>query len=119
MDGVYRFNKERWDALVKANALFSRPWLSETKESALRRLDPSGLFGSLKGKDVLCLAGGGGQQAVAFALNGSRVSVFDISEGQLQRDLEAARQYGYAASIVQGDMRELGAFDSASFDIAC
>jgi hypothetical protein len=39
MDRVYRFNKERWEALAKANALFSRPWLSETKESALRRLD--------------------------------------------------------------------------------
>ncbi|MGH9584554.1 MAG: class I SAM-dependent methyltransferase [Bryobacteraceae bacterium] len=114
---MYAFNHDRWEALVKANALFSRPWLSETKESALQRLDPSGLLGSLEGKDVLCLAGGGGQQAVAFALNGSRVSVFDISEGQLQRDLDAARQYGYAVSIVQGDMRDLNVFDSASFDI--
>lgn len=117
MDRVYQFNKERWEALVKANALFSRPWLSETKESALQRLDPLGLFGSLNGKDVLCLAGGGGQQAVTFALNGARVSVFDISEGQLQRDLDAARKYGYAVSIFQGDMRDLSVFDSVFFDI--
>ena len=84
-DLVYRFNKERWDTLVKADALFSRPWLTETKDSALQRLDPSGRLGNVSGKDVLCLAGGGGQQSVAFALNGSRVSVFDLSDGQLQR----------------------------------
>jgi ubiquinone/menaquinone biosynthesis C-methylase UbiE len=117
MDPVYRFNKDRWEALVKADALFSRPWLCETKESALQRLDPLGLFGRLAGKDVLCLAGGGGQQAVAFALNGSRVSVFDIAEGQLQRDLDAARHYGYAVSIFQGDMRDLSIFEFESFDI--
>ena len=117
MDTVSRFNRERWDALVKADALFSRPWLNETKESALRRLDPSGRFGSLNGKDVLCLAGGGGQQSAAFALNGSRVSVFDISEGQLRRDLDAARHYGYAVSVFQGDMRDLSVFEPESFDI--
>lgn len=55
MDPIYRFNKERWETLVNAGALFSRPWLDETKESALQRLDPSGRFGSLNGKDVLCL----------------------------------------------------------------
>lgn len=117
MDSVYRFNKERWEALVKADALFSRPWLDETKESSLRRLDRSGRFGYLNGKDVLCLAGGGGQQAVAFALNGARVTVFDISEGQLKRDLDAAQHYGYAVSVFQGDMRDLGRFKSESFDI--
>jgi ubiquinone/menaquinone biosynthesis C-methylase UbiE len=117
MDSVYRFNKDRWEALAKADALFSRPWLSETPESALQRLDPSERFGNLSGKDVLCLAAGGGQQAVAFALNGCRVSVFDISEGQLQRDREAARHYGYAVSLFQGDMRDLSAFASESFDI--
>jgi ubiquinone/menaquinone biosynthesis C-methylase UbiE len=117
MDAVYRFNKDRWESLVKAEALFSRPWLNETSESALRRLDPDGRLGSVNGKDVLCLAGGGGQQAVAFALNGSRVSVFDISEGQLQRDLDTARRYGYAVSVFQGDMRDLSRFKPESFHI--
>lgn len=116
-DRVYHFNKKRWDTLVNADALFSRPWLTETKESALKRLDPSGRLGSLSGKDVLCLAGGGGQQSVAFALNGSRVSVFDLSDGQLQRDLIAAQHYGYAVSVFQGDMRDLTCFCPQSFDI--
>jgi ubiquinone/menaquinone biosynthesis C-methylase UbiE len=63
------------------------------------------------------LTGGGGQQAVAFALNGCRVSVFDISEAQLQRDRDAARHYGYAVLVFQGDMRDLSVFASESFDI--
>ena len=117
VDSVYRFNKDRWESLVKANALFSRPWLNETKESAWQRIDPQRRLGNLEGKDVLCLAAGGGQQAVAFALNGARVSVFDLSEGQLERDREAARHYGYQISTFQGDMRDLSMFGPSSFDI--
>lgn len=117
LDSIYRFNRDRWEALVEADALFCRPWLTETKESALRRLDPLGLLGDVAEKDVLCLAGGGGQQAVAFALNGAHVSVFDIAEGQLERDRQAARHHGYAVRTVQGDMRDLSVFDSDAFDI--
>ena len=117
MDSVYIFNKERWEALVRAEAVFTRPWLSETRESALQRIDPEERLGNLTGKDVLCLAGGGGQQSVAFALNGANVSVFDISHGQLSRDLEAARHYGYSVSIYQGDIRDLSVFEPGSFDI--
>ena len=116
-DAIYRFNLDRWEALVKADALFSRPWFCETKASALCRLDPFGLLGDIAGKDVLCLAGGGGQQAVAFALNGARVSVFDISAGQLERDQQAGRHYGYAVSTFQGDMRDLSVFDVDAFDV--
>ena len=35
---------------------------------------------------VLCLACGGGQQSVALALLNANVTVFDLSEGQLDRD---------------------------------
>jgi ubiquinone/menaquinone biosynthesis C-methylase UbiE len=116
-DAIYRFNHDRWEALVKADALFSRPWLTETKESALCRLDPLGLLGDVAGKEVLCLAGGGGQQAVAFGLNGAHVSVFDISPGQLKRDQQAASHYGYAVNTLQGDMRDLRVFNVDAFDI--
>ena len=69
------------------------------------------------GKDVLCLANGGGQQSVAFGLLGSRVSVLDISELQLGRDRMAAEHYGYEVVTVHGDMRDLSAFADASFDL--
>ncbi len=117
MDHVSEFNKRRWEALVTARALFSCPWLHETKESALQRVDPLGLLGNPEGKHVLCLAGGGGQQTVAFALNGAQVCVVDLSEGQLQRDREAALHYGYPVSTIQGDMRDLNMLRPQSFDI--
>jgi ubiquinone/menaquinone biosynthesis C-methylase UbiE len=117
MDDVHRFNRARWNALARANALFTRPWLNETAASARHQIDPAGRLGDLQNKDVLCLAGGGGQQSAAFALNGARVTVFDISEGQLSRDDEAARHYGYSVATVQGDMRNLSMFRAGSFDI--
>jgi ubiquinone/menaquinone biosynthesis C-methylase UbiE len=117
MDEAYRYNKERWEALVQAEALYTRPWLGLNAETARERLDRWGLLGELNGKKVLCLAGGGGQQSVAFALLGASVSVLDISEGQLARDCEAAAQYGVEVSTHQGDMRELSAFEDQGFDI--
>lgn len=69
------------------------------------------------GKDVLCLANGGGQQSVAFSLLGCRVSVLDISELQLERDRRAAEHYGYEVVTVHGDMRDLSAFGDGSFDL--
>jgi SAM-dependent methyltransferase len=116
-DRVSEYNKKRWAALVNAHALFSRPWLNESKESAITKVDPLGLLGDIKGKNVLCLAGGGGQQSVAFALNGAQVCVFDLAEGQLQQDQEAAQHYGYSVSTIQGDMRDLSGLLPGSFDI--
>jgi 2-polyprenyl-3-methyl-5-hydroxy-6-metoxy-1,4-benzoquinol methylase len=117
MDKVAKYNVERWRALVEADALFTRPALNLDTVSARERIDPEGRLGNLNGKDVLCLACGGGQQSVAFALLGANVTVFDLSEAQLQRDAEAAAHYGVNIKIVQGDMRDLSSFEVATFDI--
>jgi SAM-dependent methyltransferase len=117
MDEAYSYNKQRWEALVQAKALFTRPWAGLDAASARERIDPWGLLGDVSGKQVLCLAGGGGQQSVAFALLGAKVSVLDISEGQLAKDREAAAEYGLKVSTHQGDMRDLSAFEGAAFDI--
>jgi len=117
MDDVANYNKERWNALVRANALFTRPALHLDLASARQRIDPDGRLGELAGKQVLCLASGGGQQSVAFALLGAHVTVYDLSDGQLQRDREAAAHYGVSIETVQGDMRDLSHFADASFDV--
>jgi ubiquinone/menaquinone biosynthesis C-methylase UbiE len=117
MDEIAKYNIERWRTLVEANALFTRPALNLDKVSAHERIDSEGRLGNLAGKDVLCLACGGGQQSVAFALLGANVTVFDLSEAQLQRDVEAAAHYGVNIKIVQGDMRDLSYFEEADFDI--
>src|SRR5262245_41585782 len=117
MDEITRYNMERWKALVDANALFTRPLLNLDPISAHLRIDPEGRLGSVAGKEVLCLAGGGGQQSADFALLGAKVTVFDLSADQLRRDQEAAAHYGIEIETRQGDMRDLSCFAAASFDI--
>ncbi|WP_274365905.1 class I SAM-dependent methyltransferase [Paenibacillus thermotolerans] len=118
-DEVYLYNQARWEALAKANALFTRPKLDFDKVTARHYvgLDRLGVTGDIAGKQVLCLASGGGQQSVAFALLGAVVTVFDISQSQLERDRAAAEHYGLELRLIQGDMRDLSCFDDDSFDI--
>jgi SAM-dependent methyltransferase len=117
VDKIAKYNIERWEALVEADAVYTRPALDLDPTSALALLDPEGRLGNLAGKDVLCLASGGGQQSVAFALLGAHVTVFDLSAAQLQRDAEAATHYGLDIKILQGDMRDLSCFEAGVFDI--
>ena len=117
MDENTRYNMERWKGLVAADALFTRPALNLDPISAREKLDPEGRLGCVAGKEVLCLACGGGQQSAAFALLGARATVFDLSEDQLQRDQEAAAHYGVNIRTRQGEMRDLSCFGEAVFDI--
>jgi ubiquinone/menaquinone biosynthesis C-methylase UbiE len=117
MDEIAEYNQARWRALVEADALFTRPKLDLDADSARRLIDSDGKLGNVGQKDVLCLAGGGGQQSAAFALLGANVTVFDISHEQLERDKKAAEHYGFEIKTVQGDMRDLSNFEAARFDI--
>lgn len=71
----------------------------------------------LTGVDLLCLASGGGQQGPVLAAAGATVTVFDNSPRQLQRDEEVAARDGLTLRTVLGDMRDLGGFAEASFDL--
>jgi SAM-dependent methyltransferase len=71
----------------------------------------------LAGVTVLCLASGGGQQGPVLAAAGAQVTVFDNSPRQLARDQEVATRDGLVLQTVLGDMRDLGAFPDASFDV--
>lgn len=117
MDEVASYNARRWDSLVRAKALFTRPWLDLDQADPLARVDLDGRFGDVRGKRVLCLASGGGQQSAAFSLAGAHVTVVDISSGQIERDREAARHYGYEIEAVHGDMRDLSMFPPGRFDL--
>lgn len=66
---------------------------------------------------VLCLASGGGQQGPILAAAGATVTVFDNSPRQLARDEEVAAREGLAIRTVLGDMRDLGVFEDAGFDV--
>jgi ubiquinone/menaquinone biosynthesis C-methylase UbiE len=117
VDEVARYNQARWRRLVEANAVFTRPVLDLDADSARRRVDPRGRLGTVDGKNVLVLAGGGGQQSIAFALLGARVVVVDLSEAQLARDRDSAAQFGVDVRTVEGDMRDLSTLGAAAFDV--
>ncbi len=117
MDDIARHNQQRWEALAQAGIEYSRPILDLTANSARQLVDPYGVMGDVRGKDVLCLASGGGQQSAAFGLLGAHVTVLDFSATQLERDREALTHYGLDARLEQGDMRDLSRFADASFDL--
>ena len=117
LDDLARFNKERWEELAQAGVLYSRPALNLDVTSARKLVDPEGMMDDPAGREVLCLAGGGGQQSAAFALLGARVTVLDLSETQLARDRQAAEHYGKDVRTIQGDMRDLSCLDPGGFDL--
>lgn len=117
MDDLARYNQERWEELAQADVQFARPFLDLDQRRAREFLDAEGIMGAVSGLDVLCLAAGGGQQSVTFALLGAEVTVLDLADTQLVKDREAAAHYGYPVTTVQGDMRHLSRFDEQSFDL--
>ena len=78
---------------------------------------PTDWLEPLEGRTILCLAGGGGQQAPLLAAAGGQVTVFDLSRRQLERDQEVADRESLQLRTVQGDMRDLSIFPSESFDL--
>ncbi|MER6970829.1 class I SAM-dependent methyltransferase [Nocardioides sp. NPDC000445] len=121
-------NRVAWDELVDNDNEWSRPVGPEVIAKA-RQGDwsvvlighepiPRDWFPSdLAGSRVLCLASGGGQQGPVLAAAGATVTVFDNSPKQLARDDEVAARDGLGLRTVLGDMRDLSAFDDASFDV--
>lgn len=113
-------NKQWWQKMVAEKCGFTRPWLDLTKKDILRyrsgalnnheqlqNIFPVEILCDIDGKDVLCLASGGGQQSAVFGLLGARVTVVDFSEKQLDGDRKAAAHYGYEVTTIQADMRDL------------
>jgi SAM-dependent methyltransferase len=114
---VTSYLRFRWKSLGDAGAIFCQPLLDLDRNSARQVLDPDEVLGDLTGRDVLCLAGGGGQQSLAFGLLGARVTVLDLDPDQLARDREVTALHGLTVRAEQGDMRDLSRFESSSFDV--
>lgn len=78
---------------------------------------PKEWFGDLKGKRVLGLASGGGQQMPIFAALGAVCTVFDYSPRQLESERLVAEREGYPIEIIRGDMTKPLPFEDGSFDL--
>lgn len=127
MDQVPGINQDGWDRRVEEQDVWTRPVSPE--EVSRARLGgwsvvltpnkpvPRDWFGEIAGKDVLCLASGGGQQGPILAAAGGRVVVFDASPRQLAQDEAVARRDGLPLVTRQGFMHDLSMFADSCFDI--
>lgn len=78
---------------------------------------PHEWFGDLKGKRLLGLASGGGQQMPVFTALGACCTVLDYSERQLESERMVAEREGYDIEILRADMTKPLPFADSSFDI--
>ena len=78
---------------------------------------PHEWFGDLRGKRVLGLASGGGQQMPIFAALGAVCTVLDYSKRQLESERAVAAREGYEIEIVRADMSKPLPFADGSFDL--
>lgn len=127
MIDVIKHNSAAWDLQVDQASDWTTPVSTEIIEKA-RRGDwsvvltpvkpvPRDWFGDVAGKDILCLASGGGQQAPILAAAGASVTSFDNSARQLEQDRFVADRDNLQIRIEKGDSADLSRFADASFDL--
>ena len=78
---------------------------------------PKSWFPELKGKKILGLASGGGQQMPIFAALGGICTVLDYSDRQLASEEMVAKREGYDIEIVKADMTKNFPFADETFDL--
>jgi SAM-dependent methyltransferase len=126
-DEILGYNRRAWDRQVERGNRWTVPVGPEEVARARRgdwrlvltptRPVPADWFPSLLGLDVLCLAGGGGQQGPILAAAGANVTVLDNSPEQLAQDRLVADREGLALETVLGDMADLSLFPDARFGL--
>jgi SAM-dependent methyltransferase len=130
-DEVAIANERHWERMVEEECGFTIPWLDLDSDiirryargeldpvpETLAGITPRNILTHVEGKDILCLASGGGQQSAVFGLLSARVTVVDLAQGQLEGDRKAAVHYGYEITTIHADMRDLSCLDDESFDM--
>jgi len=120
-------NAKTVDSWVKNGWEWGKPVSHEAFENAKNgnwnvlltptKFVPHEWFGELKGKKVLGLASGGGQQMPIFTALGAECTVLDYSEMQLENERAVAEREDYEIKIVRADMSKPLPFGDESFDL--
>jgi len=125
---IVAFNRQAWDQVADAGDKYYRAMTPQQVSDARNddnwriritptKAVPRDWLEPLSQKKILLLAGGGGQQSPILAARGAAVTVFDLSEKQLQRDIEIAEREGFEIETVSGDMADLSMFQNETFDL--
>ena len=127
MDNYADINAETIDRWVAEGWEWGRPIDHATYEKARAgewevyltptKTVPHDWFGDLRGKKVLGLAAGGGQQMPIFTALGAECTVLDYSPRQLESERLVAEREGYAICIVRADMTQPLPFADGEFDL--
>lgn len=126
-DEIRAYNREAWNRAVSEQ----NRWTVPTSPEAIARARtgdvefvltpsipvPAAWFMPVAGREILCLASGGGQQGPLLAAAGGHVTVFDNSPAQLGRDREVASRERLTIATEEGDMRDLSRFEDGRFDL--
>lgn len=128
MKNYLDYNKERWNRVSKKKRNpytlpISHEELLEAKNKSIQvsltvgKTVPADWFEKAKGKKLLGLACGGGQQGPIFAIKGYDTTIMDYSEEQLASDRMVAEREGLYIKTVQADMTKAFPFAHESFDL--
>ena len=120
-------NSKAWDKYSAENIEWSTP-VSRSEIQRARKGDweviltplkvvPREWFGDIAGREILCLASGGGQQVPILAAAGAMVTSFDNSANQLEKDKFVAEREGLSIRLDKGDAADLSRFGDCSFDL--
>ncbi len=120
-------NRNAWNRLSNPKCPWSVPVGAHELEAARQgvfqitiagpRPIPMEWLGDYRGKSVLCLGSGGGQQAPILAAAGCSVTLLDISDKQLAIDANVCDDNDLVVRIEQGSMTDLARFQDSTFDL--
>ena len=126
-DNATEFNQRAWDNIATSPSRWFTPVDAQQVERARKgdfqiRLTgtkpvPSTWIPQVAGKSILCLAAGGGHQGPILAAAGANVTVYDISEEQLNLDRKVAKQNNLSLKTIEGDVIDSGKQADSSFDL--
>ncbi len=122
------YNSRAWDKQADAGCVWSMPVSADEIARArsgdfsiiltpLKPVPRNWFPGDLAGKDILCLASGGGQQAPILVAAGANVTSFDNSAKQLELDGLVAARENLEIRLEKGDAGDLSRFEDESFDL--
>lgn len=107
----------RWSTIVEEgpikDARSGAPKIIMTPTKAI----PLDWLGDLKGRVVLGLASGGGQQGPLLAAAGAKVIIADLSPKQLEQDQKAATKYSLEIRTIETPASDLSMLEDNSIDL--
>src|SRR5688500_118553 len=124
---IQEYNSRAWDKAVDEADEWTLPVSHEVIERARKgdwsivltpeKAVPRDWLGEVLGKEILCLASGGGQQAPILAAAGAVVTCLDNSAKQLEQDRLVAERENLHIQLEKGDAADLSRFADKSFDL--